>query len=164
MARSNRRRLRWYDIAANRTVLASAAGGSIAQEILLTETQIEELGGGMTLMRIIGDIYLSRVGTAPVVQMVIVAQHAQAAASKVAGYYGPANVEDNAEEMGTLWNRLWADVDLSFSGTHVPVDIRRRIKLQQGMEVALYLENWTLSAAADNASYLYHLRCLVALP
>jgi len=153
-----RRRKRWFDLSAPMTVLAAA---SITQEILLTESIIEdELEGAATLLRVVGGINVFADVGNPIIMFNFMAE--DAAIVYGATSFDATNSEENLEKHGTLWTRLWTDHALSVIDTYIPVDIRTKRKLTQGFQVSLYATN--RAAALNTAQFTYQLRLLVALP
>ncbi len=156
---ASRRRTQWIDAidSTGFSVAGAAAPGTIVSTSLVTEGELENLGGGVTLLRVIGDIWTRRTaGTAPVITHTLFQRQA---------YAGQVNPTDWANDEFQRVNMLgtWMHVP----GTDVlivreRVDLRTKRKFGQG--VALTLETQNHSIANQDVFVTLHLRMLLLLP
>jgi len=169
MANRGRRRTRWYNYTIAPTVLASAqTPGNVSITSVLTESIIETDGlSGGTLLRIIGNIAISRNIEASVrSEAFAVITLADTAVVFVAANLNYTNIAEELERPGVLWTAHWSDIGFSdYHAGPIPVDVRRKAKLTDGMDLNLTIGNPTNSAAGtDDLVYSAWLRMLVALP
>lgn len=160
---ARKRRTRWYDLMGSAINIPSSAAGSIGSGQFLTETTIEEeLDGACTLLKIVGDIYLSRAVGANGV-FVGVLRVIDSRLSTPGYTLADLRLGEDYEDSGVLWTRIWSDEGLSATDGHIPVDVstKRRIGQQQRLEFAY--NNLALTAGTDNINLTYHLRALILL-
>ena len=157
---ARRRRAQWIDAidtTFNNTVLAGAAApGTIVNTTILSEAELENIGGGGTLIRTIGEIIVRRTAGAPVITCALFM--AQNFTGAVAPTDWDADTFQREQQLGS-W-MVAADSTLSF--VRLAIDLRSKRKLTQGMTMQLAAQNHAV--AANDASLIYHLRCLVLLP
>ncbi len=155
-----KRRYQWID--AIDLAQTSIAAGAISDQGLLTEAELENVGGGATLERIVGSIIVTA-GAATRGQMAmgifLLEQYAGASIPTVAAM--AAN--DTYQRKDCLWTGIAitaADGDFSFAVPRVHhLDWRSRRKLGQGVRCTLLT---TATSSAMRVSF--HLRFLLALP
>jgi len=148
---STRRRTVWKDsIIAN----GALAGTTVVANPLLAETDIEGLGSGVTVTRIVGDLFLTyAVGVANVISGAIWVT------PQFGGVGVPALVIDFFERSRVMWT-MQRQIDLADDTTRVPIDIRTQRKLGSGVALDLVLDNKSVNAL----TFSFHLRALVLLP
>ncbi len=155
-----KRRYQWID-AIDMGQTSIAAGGFSNQDVL-TEAELENVGGGATLERIVGTIIVTA-GAATRGQLAmgifVVETYAGATLPTAASMLAP----DTYQRKDCLWTGIGitqADADFSFSVPRVHhVDWRSKRKMTQGTKVTL------LSAVVSSAMRVnFHLRFLLALP
>jgi len=152
-----RRRTQWIDaIQSTSVVLAGAAApGTIIEVSLLTEAEIENLGGGVTLLKVIGDVVTQRIAGAPIVTHTLYVRQQYAGAVGVGDW-----TNDEFQRLAMLGTWLSApganDID------RINIDLRTKRKLGQGVALVFSTQNHSL--AGTDANYAFHLRALLALP
>ena len=154
-----RRRTQWIDIIASdlATIAGAAAPGTIVQTNVLLESELEELHGGATLIRIIGDIWTVQSAGAPVIT------HSLLMLQNYTGAVAPtdwANDEFQRHEMIGTWMIVMDSG--STIAHHTMVDLRSKRKMRQGMALTLQSQNHRV--AGHDATFALHLRCLLLLP
>ena len=147
-----KRRTVWKDSISPAQTLAAT---TITEEVLLAESDIEALGSGVTVTRIVGTLSISAVAGATNI--------VAAAVWLTPAYSGrgiPSALSiDFFERSRTMWT-LQRMIDLADDTTHVPIDIRTQRKLGSGVSLDMIVEN----KSANVITFAYHLRCLVLLP
>ncbi len=157
MARS-RRRTQWIDAIQTTSVTLSgaAAPGTVLDTTMISEAEMENVGGGATLLRTIGDIWTTRVAGSPVVT------HTLFLAQNFPGAVGIADWDQDAfqrEQMLATW--LVTPVQ-NPNALRTMVDIRSKRKLTQG--VTLQLSSQNHSVVGNDVVFAFHLRFLILLP
>jgi len=154
-----KRRYQWIDSISTDyfVVNGAAAPGTISQVNSISEAEIENVGGAMTLIRTVGQILIQELLGVPVVTATLFLQ---------AGFVGstaPTDwVQDTFQRMNVLGTWLvGTGSNTNFVHT-INVDLRTKRKLGQGVSLDLAIQNH--SVATNNISYAYHLRHLVMLP
>ena len=156
---ARRRKTQWIDglVTSNVAVAGAAAPGTVVDTTMLAEAELENIGGGGTLIRVVGDLIFRRTAGAPVVTAVLfVAQN----------YVGAVNPTDwdvdafqREENLGS-WMSAGMDTTLSWDRHHI--DLRTKRKLTQGVTVQLAVQNH--SVAANDLNFNCHFRFLILLP
>ena len=156
---ARRRRYQWVD-AAEFTPIAiagAAAPGTLVQNTIILESELENVGGGATLIRVVGEIITGEVLGKPVVS------HTLFVFNNYAGAALPVDWD----------NDVFQRSDVLGTWTHFPgsntlftvqerIDLRTKRKLGQGVSVILHSQNHAI--AAQDAEFVFHLRCLLLLP
>jgi len=159
MARS-KPRYQWIDaISITPTVVAAGAVGNVDQ---VTEAELENLGGGGTLERIVGSIIMVA-GSATqgryTVGLMIQETYAGATLPSAAAWLTP----DVYQRKDMLWSSIGVTTTGAVNNIAVPrvhnVDWRSRRKLGQGVKVTL-----SVSVLLQSVQFISHLRFLVRLP
>ncbi len=155
---TRRRKTQWIDsiISTEFTLPGAAAPGTVDNRTLLSETEIENVGGGSVLTRIVGDIGLRAAGAdTPVVTASVMLFSNFVGSTFISDYDG-----DAFQRQGMLWTRM----GLPIAGDAVRwfVDWRANRKMTQGMTLQLALQNHSL--AGIDAEIIFHLRMLILLP
>ncbi len=148
------RRTQWIDslITTPQTVAATA----VSTNAVVTEAEIENLGGGTTLVRVIGDIVMARTASTPVASANLYIQDTYLGSAAPTSW-----VQDTYQRQNLLWTRLWFGTS-AIVQDQMPmwVDLRSKRKVTQGQLVNLAIENY-----GDGAlTFVMHLRCLFLLP
>ena len=153
-----RRRTQWIDaIQSSFVVLAGAvAPGTVIETSLLTEAEIENLGGGLTLLKVIGDIVAVRTAGTPVLTFTLYFRQ------QYAGAVGVPDWDNDAFQRKAMVGTWMTTVQVQDATARLPIDLRSKRKIGQGVSLVLAAQNH--SAAANDANYAFHLRALVALP
>ena len=152
MAQPSKRRTVWKDAIAPANTLAAT---TVVEEILLAEADIESLGSGVTVTRIVGSLSLHfAAGVTNVVAAAIWVRPTYLGAA------APTSLNiDFFERSRTMWT-MQRMIDPADDTTLVPIDIRTQRKLGSGVELDLVIEN----KSAQIVTFAYHLRSLVLLP
>ena len=156
---ANRRRTQWIDAidATGFSIAGAAAPGTIVSNLLVGEAEMENVGGGATLLRVIGDIWTRRsAGTAPTVTHTLFMNQAFAGAVDVVDWNNDAF--QRPQMLGTWMYVPGTDVLI----VRERVDIRTKRKLMQGNRLTLEFQNHAL--AGENVFVSFHLRMLLLLP
>ncbi len=157
---SRRRRYQWIDAIQTSaiTLNGAAAPGTVSDQTIIGEAELENIGGGATLMRVVGDIWVRRLaGTAPIVTATLF--NLQGYGSAVA----PADwQQDEFQRTANLGSWLWMVGSTDGLTVHQSIDLRTKRKLGQGILTVLAVQNH--SVAGENVSFVFHLRCLLLLP
>ena len=157
---ASRRRYQWIDaiVSSETALVGAAAPGTIIEDAIVLESELENIGGGATLMRVVGDIWIRRTaGTAPIVS------HTLFVAQQFVGIVQPTDWVGD-----TFQNKMVLGTWLSMVGStdgltvHHRVDLRTKRKLGQGVAVLLASQNHSI--ATNDTAYVFHLRCLLLLP
>ena len=153
-----RRRTRWYDALRSDALVQSGAvpPGTITNEGLVTETELENELAGATLIRIVGSIICTRNAGQPITT---------AAVWMAPTYLGavlPSDwTNDTFSRPGVMHTEIW----LSASGADVQdrrmIDIRTQRKVEPGKQLLLSLQNHSI--AGNDNRIAYHLRMLFLL-
>jgi len=155
-----RRRTQWIDsIEANEFAIdGAAAPGTIVNTPIVSEAEFENLGGGGTLIRVIGDIFTRRTqGVAPVfTHTLFLSQEFVGSSASPTDW-----VEDSFQRMSMLgtWLGMVATDALLYRLT---VDLRTKRKVMQGVRLILSSQNH--SVATNDVAVAFHLRALILLP
>ena len=155
----SRRRTQWIDAidATGFTVAGAVAPGTIVSSLLVGEAEMENLGGGVTLLRTLGDIWTRRtVGTAPVVTHTLFMNQAFAGATDVVDWNNDAF--QRKQMLGTWMHVPGTDVLI----VRERVDIRSKRRLGQGERLTLESQNHSI--ASQDVFVTFHLRMLLLLP
>ena len=157
MGRS-RRRFQWIDVV--QTTLQAVAGavapGTVADDSTILESEIENVGGALTLIRTVGDILVRRTAGTPIATCTLYVAQAFTGAGRIADWDNDAF--QRMQVLGT-WLTLGDSIQNLYP---IRVDLRTKRKLGQGELVILSIQNH--STAGNDFSYVYHLRHLVMLP
>ena len=158
MARG-RRRTQWVDAILSdvTTIAGAAAPGTLVEQSIVTEVEMENIGGGATVIRIIGDIWTLQSAGAPVVTHTLYLRQEYQGVTSVSDWVNDAF--QRTEVMATWMVALDSG---SSQAHHTMVDIRSKRKLRQGISLLLSSQNHRI--AGHDATYLFHLRCLLLLP
>ena len=157
---ASRRRYQWIDaiVTTEVALVGAAAPGTIIEEAILLETELENIGGGGTLIRVVGDIWARRTqGTAPILTstLFVAQQHV--------GVVQPTDwVQDTFQNKFVLGTWLGMVGSTDALTVHFKVDLRTKRKLGQGVAVFMAMQNHSL--ANQDIAYVFHLRCLLLLP
>ena len=154
-----RRRTRWID--ALRSDVLSLSGavapGSITDEGLITETEMEQEIVGATLIRIVGSIICVRSVGSPIIT---------AAIWMAPTYLGSALptdwTNDTFERPGVMHTEMWFGGVASPMGDHRRIDVRSKRKIEPGKQLLVSFQNHRV--AGHDAQVVYHLRMLVLMP
>ena len=159
MARS-RRRTRWVDaLRSDVLVLAGAAApGSIVDEALITETEMEQELVGGTIIRVVGSIFVLRTAGSPVVTAAIWM------APTYVGSVLPSDwTNDTFNRPGVMYTEMWNGASVGTPHENRTVmDVRSKRKIEPGKQLLLSLQNHRV--AGHDAQVTYHLRMLVLMP
>ena len=153
-----KRRTRWIDTVSTTPVAlaGAAAPGTVIDESILPENELETLGTGATLIRVVGHIHLSSLLIDPVVTAALWF------APNYAGAVFPVDwLNDVFERQSVIWTGLWRPKATKHSNVTV-IDIRAKRKVSPGQSLILSMQNH--SPAGSDAEYVYHLRSLLLLP
>ncbi len=157
---SRRRRYQWIDAIQTTAValVGAAAPGTVSDQTIIGEAELENIGGGATLLRVVGDIWLRRTqGTAPVVTGTLF--NLQGYGSAVA----PIDwQQDEFQRTANLGSWLWMVGSTDALTIHQSIDLRTKRKLGQGILTVLAMQNHSI--ATNDAEFVFHLRCLLLLP
>lgn len=156
---ASRRRTQWIDAidATGFSVAGAVAPGTIVSSLLVGEAEMENLGGGVTLLRVIGDIWSRRTaGTAPVMTHTLFLNQAFAGAVDVVDWNNDAF--QRRQMLGTWMHIPGTDVLI----VRERVDIRTKRKFGQGERFTLESQNH--SVAGNDVFVAFHLRMLLLLP
>ena len=155
---SSSRRTQWIDaVETTRVALnGAAAPGTINNDILIGENEVENVGGNVTLLRTVGDLWIQRnAGNAVVTATMFLGQ-------AFAGAVQPTDWNQDAfQRRENLYS--WMVVgSASDEGSHIVVDVRTKRKIGQGQSLYLSLQNHSI--AGNDARYAFHFRHLILLP
>ena len=156
---ASRRRTQWIDAIAStsQNINGAAAPGTVFSNLLVGEAEMENLGGGVTLLRVIGDIWTRRIaGTAPVVTHTLFMNQAFAGAVDVVDWNNDAF--QRKQMLGTWMHIPGTDVLI----VRERVDIRTKRRFGQGERFTLESQNHSI--AGENVNMTFHLRMLLLLP
>ncbi len=156
---ARRRRTQWID-AINTgpiTVLGAIAPGTLNEETMVSEGEMENIGGGATLIRTVGEIWtLQSVGAPAFTHTLFLAQN-------FVGATFPADWDADAfqrqQVLGTWMGLLDAGSNRSYRHS---IDLRSKRKLTQGLSLTLSTQNHR--TAGHDLQYAFHLRMLLLLP
>ncbi len=155
---NRKRRTQWIDSIQSTefTILGAAAPGTVDDRTLLSEAEIENVGGGAVLTRIVGDIALRAAGAdTPVTTASIML---------FSNFVGSTFIVDYDADAFQRQGMLWTRIGLPTAGDAVRwfVDWRANRKMTQGMTLQLALQNH--SVAGIDVEVIFHLRMLILLP
>jgi len=155
---ASRRRYQWIDaiVATEISLLGAAAPGTIVNQTLVAEAELENIGGGGTLIRIVGDVYMRVALGNPVVTFSIFL------AQQFAGAVQPTDWgNDEFQRKQYLGGKMLMGLQGNENG-HWSVDLRTKRKLTQGIAMDVGIQNH--ATAGNDARVAFHLRMLVLLP
>ena len=157
MARG-RRRFQWIDaIQTTEVVLnGAAAPGTIINETILSEAELENVGGGGTLIRVVGDIQVKRTLGTPVITASLFVREAYA------GSVSPSDWTADTFQRRDMLGTWMFGGNVNTAAMYRVIDLRTKRKLGQGVDVLLAFQNH--SVAGSDATYWFHLRALLMLP
>jgi len=155
---SRKRQYQWIDaIVADEITLAGAvAPGTIVNTTVVSEREMENIGGGGTLIRVVGDVYMRVAVGNPVVTAALFLQESYASAVAPTDWGN-----DEFQRKAYLGGMLLVGLVGNQLG-HWKVDLRTKRKLTQGQQMELATQNH--STAGNDARIAFHLRFLVLLP
>ena len=154
---ARKRRTQWIDSLATSeiAVAGAAAPGTINEQVLVDEAEIENVGGAATVTRIVGSITLQRTLGSPVLSIAIWLGSA---------FVGAANPTDWDQDTYQRSRVLWTYQTLLTTdpaNRQLTVDIRTQRKLGQGVALQMSVQNHSI--ANHNAEFTFHLRSLLLL-
>ena len=156
---ARRRKFQWIDNLNTAPIVVAA--GAVSTTTQITEAELENLGGGVTLMRVVGDIIplCSTVATNGAVTFALFTFE------QYTGSVAPTDwsLNDTYQGRRLLGTWLWrADQLANRAGVprSIHVDLRTKRKLGQGIAVSLAVENH----ASQPIDFVAHLRLLLLLP
>ncbi len=156
---SRRRKTQWIDALSSTEV--AVAGGAISNVTQVTEAELENLGGGMTLVRVIGDI-LPRVRASG--GAVVQATFNLFMFEPYAGGVQPTVWDiDTYQRRSMLGTWMWRDAGVANQAgvpRSIHVDLRTKRKIGQGERIELA----TATTGTGGVSFFSHLRFLFLLP
>ena len=156
---ARRRRTQWIDALA--TTEIAVAGGAIDNTTQVSEAELENMGGGMTLVRVIGDI-LPRVCASG--GAVVQATFNLFVFEPYAGGVAPTAWDvDTYQRKSLLGTWMWRDGGVANqlgAPRSIHVDLRTKRKIGQGERIELA----TATGGTGGVSYFSHLRFLFLLP
>ena len=156
---ARRRRTQWIDALSSTEVVVAA--GAIDNTTQVSETELENMGGGMTLLRVIGDI-LPRVRASG--GAVVQAQFTLFVFEPYAGGVAPTAWDvDTYQRKSMLGTFMWRDAGVANQAgvpRSIHVDLRTKRKIGQGERIELA----TSTTGTGGTSYFSHLRFLFLLP
>ncbi len=157
-----RRRFQWIDsVSTTPTAIAGAAApGTIITQVVITEAEMENLGGGATLIRTVGSVWLSATAGRPVVTGALYLQE-NYAGSVPPTDWGINDTWQRKELLGSwmYWSRVGVGEDVT---REWKVDLRAKRKLTQGQSLDFIFQNH--SVATNDVEIVAHFRCLLMLP
>ncbi len=155
---AKRRRTQWVD-ALNPTLVTvngAAAPGTISEAFIISEAELENLGGMATATRIVGSINFVHLLGIPVLTAVLYLRQ------EYAGVVSPVDwTQDVYQRMGVMWTMQRTYSVGASDAMHVNVDIRTQRKIGQGRSLTLAVQNHAI--AGNNAAFTFHLRALLLL-
>ena len=154
---ANKRRTQWID-AIQATAIAvngAAAPGTINEQAILTEGELENLGGGATLLRLVGDIWIRSSAGNSVITTSFYLNQQYAGAASVADWN-----QDAYQRLAYLGGYMTeATVGLT---QRVMVDLRTKRKMGQGIALTMAFQNHNIGG--NDARVIFHVRALLMLP
>jgi len=153
-----RRKTQWIDsIQSTYVTLAGAAGvGTIVSSTLLTEDELENVGGGATLIRIIGDIWTQQTAASPIVTHTVFQQ------PNYPGATAPVDWLEDAFQRKQMLGTYMVAPDAALTNIHTKLDLRTKRVMTQG--IALTLESQNHTPAGNDSRFAFHFRMLLLLP
>ena len=153
-----KRRTQWIDTI--QTARPSVAGLSMSHVDLVSESDFENLGGGVTIVRLVGELWFSgeAVADAPTVAWAIWL------AAEYAGSANPTILDNDFFQRQRVMHTgmYFRDGTDDHTWYKKDIDIRGKRKVGQGQALKLSFENFALGAQAF--VYGYHIRTLLLLP
>ena len=155
---SRKRRYQWIDAiqATEIAVVGAAAPGTIVNTGIVLETELENVGGGATLIRVVGDIWMRTLLGVPIATFSLYLQEAYAGA--IAPTDWDTDTFQRRDMLGTWMLTAIAGQTLG----HVAVDLRTKRKMGQGVALDLAAQNHSI--AGQDMRFVFHLRALLLLP
>ncbi len=153
----SKRKWQWIDNI--ESALISVGATSIVNTTQVSEAEIENLGGAMTLTRVVGTI-CPVAGSTPSARL----SYALHVLQSYAGAVAPTSwVNDTFQRLDMLGCWWWTGAGVA-SGPGIPraihVDLRTKRKIGQGVQIELAVENF----GGFTCTYTSHLRFLMQLP
>ncbi len=155
-----RRKTQWIDNIA--TAAQSVSSGSVTNSTEISEAEIENVGGGATLIRVVGDICPVTTSTATTGSVTfalwLFAQYTGAVAPTLAAWA----LNDTYQRKYLLGTWMWRPAGVVGAGIprSLHIDLRTKRKLGQGLALTLSIGNHT----GASMSFTSHLRYLLLLP
>ena len=156
---ARRRKFQWVDaiVATPVALVGAAAPGTLVSSTIITENELENVGGGATLMRVVGQIITGELQNKPVVT------HTLFVFENYVGSALPADWDnDTFQRAGVLGTWMVFPGSNTLLTVSTEVDLRTKRKLGQGVTVLLHSQNHAI--ANQDAEFVFHLRCLLLLP
>ena len=157
---ARRRKFQWIDAIQSTlfNVVGAAAPGTVVSNAIVAETEVENVGGGATLMRVVGDIFWRSTAGTPVATATLFLFQPYLGAAR------PTDWDNDTFQRATVLGTWMAATVTGGSETmtHTRIDLGTKRKLTQGMELDLEIQNH--STAGNDFAVAFHLRALLLLP
>jgi len=155
---ARRRRFQWIDalVSSPIAVAGAAAPGTISNQTIISEVELENVGGGATMMRVVGDIILRATAGNPVFTYALWVFPAYV------GSVQPTDWDNDTFQRADMLGTWTVQAPVADRISIVRVDLRTKRKLGQGVQVQLAIQNHSI--AGNDASIAFHLRSLLLLP
>ena len=154
MARRKPRRTQWIDAIINVSVV-QIGGPTISSHVIVSEAEIENLGGAATITRVVGSINVRSILLDTIFSAMIWVN------SSFVGAGLPIVLDADIFQRS---RNMWSDYKWQAVGDDTykrEVDIRTQRKLGQGVDVLLTVEN--ANVVGNTLEFVYHLRMLLLL-
>ena len=158
MARS-KRQTQWIDTiqSAVQSIAGAVAPGTIDSNVMILESEAENVGGGGTVSRIVGDIWVARTAGAPVVTATVMVFDTYVGAALPTDWDN-----DTFQRRAVMWTAMWVLNSTTDGFQRRTLDVRTKRKLGQGQRLTLEIQNH--GTAGNDAQFAFHLRSLLLLP
>ena len=150
-----KRRTQWSDTV--QSTVTAVAGIAQSDETLVTEDEFENVGGGATITRIVGELWIHASLAAPVTGWAIWLK------SVYTGATSPDLWDNDTFQREAVMATGWY-----MSGGHTQerlqryvIDVRTKRKVGQGRALLLSFQNYI---ASTTIQYTFHIRTLLLLP
>ncbi len=154
----SRRRTRWVDFVQTDQIalIGAAAPGTLNNLEVVSEAELETIGDGATLVRVVGHIFLIRTAGTPVLTGCLWFADAFVGATRPIDWN-----QDAFERKSNMWSFLYAS-SVQSNSARFDVDIRTKRKVSAGDTLLLSLQNHSL--VNNDVNFVAHLRFLMLLP
>ena len=158
---ARRRRYQWIDAVDLDITTNTVAAGAVRNSDVVSEAELENLGGGMTLQRIVGRIVIVDGDATPSsFALALFMQPTYAGATLPTDW----TVPDTYQSKNVLWSDVGRSEGLGANRLCVPrtypMDWRSARKMSQGFKIVLAVDNAFLGIVRMG----FHLRFLFQLP
>ena len=155
---ATKRRYQWIDsvVSTEVAVAGAAAPGTVVSTGVVLEQELENIGGGATLIRVVGDLWLrNNAGVTVTTQTLYILQ-------AFVGGVSPTDWTNDTFQRKDMLGTWMTYMTAAEPVVHHKIDLRTKRKVGQGVAIDLATQNHSLGG--NDISFVFHLRALLLLP